>query len=110
VHRRLAGLAASVLLLNLNVVGVERACGSRHDVQKNSHEHMGHSGQHSPAPAHHDAPSKCCDALSSCGMTLSFGAETFETRSFDTAVIASDIAIGGPRSVLRAPEPPPPKA
>jgi hypothetical protein len=110
VKRRTAAIAASFFLLGLNVVGLDRACGTSHADQPASQDHAGHDNHHAPAPEpQHDEPAKCCDALSVCGMTLSFGSEVVSADpSFDGAV-QMRFAHRVPGSEPSAPEPPPPR-
>jgi hypothetical protein len=111
VIRRFTALAATAFLLNLNVIGVDRACGPTHDTATQSDEHAGHAGHTpTPAPASNEAPAKCCDALSSCGMTLSFGGDVSASTETPTFTSARPVVMRAPSSVLRAPEPPPPRA
>jgi len=132
--RRAGGLAISMLLLQLNFASSDLACAkhgesaeaSHHDaaseqqtIQKADHDH----GQASPGSAGHDhepadtsdsceipAQRDCCQALASCSMTLGLtGSSSAAQAAVAHSAIAS-AAAEAPAYLIRAPEPPPPKA
>jgi hypothetical protein len=110
VHRRFAALAASIFLINLNVVVVDRACGSRHDTTAPASEHAGHEHHAPDKSPSHDAAAKCCDAISSCGATLSLAGDVVTMDAVPGAPLMSPATGNAPLSLVRGPEPPPPKA
>jgi hypothetical protein len=135
ISRRIAGLVISVLLLQLNFASSDLLCAKHtgesadtihHDAPerpatgpKPDHDH----GQASPGTANRDqeptdagkpceipAQSDCCEALVSCSMTLGL---TASNSAAGVAVAHFAIALSAaeaPAYLIRAPEPPPPKA
>lgn len=104
--RRAASLMVAAFMLDLNAVGIERACASPPAAQTHEHGHSQHQSQ-SRSPS--DAP-VCCDALGACAMS-------FELPSAqDADALAPDAesrelkAERRPRTLSPAPDPPPPKA
>lgn len=110
--RRAASLIASGLLLHLNALGADRAC-AEHDgppTHAPAHQHQGHDEDAERQSCDTPASAQCCDALSSC--TLTFALDT-ERASPAPLSPAPRVAGGGsmaPAALLRAPDPPPPKA
>jgi hypothetical protein len=109
--RRALALVASGLLLHLNMLGVERACGPRHGAATGTTEHAGHLGHSQPpAPTPAQSQGKCCDALSACSMSFELGAER-GIRAAESAATPVVTPGNAQRSApRRAPDPPPPRA
>ncbi|MEX2111007.1 MAG: hypothetical protein WD802_10415 [Gemmatimonadaceae bacterium] len=134
--RRMAGLAISTLLLQLNFASSDLVC-AKHTGESAEAIHHDATGQQAPAskPDHdhgtevlpaeaerdHEptdagkpctipAQRDCCQALVSCSMTLGL---TASNSAAGVAVAHSAIAPSAaeaPAYLIRAPEPPPPKA
>ncbi|MFL5463096.1 MAG: hypothetical protein ACJ78G_07680 [Gemmatimonadaceae bacterium] len=120
--RRLAGLLLSVLSLQLNFRASDLVCAA-HDGGRSSHagvaagEHheMAMSADHTEQSAGEKQSCEipvtrdCCQALTSCAMTLDACASpTNSGISLDRARAASATA-DAPASLIQRPEPPPPK-
>jgi hypothetical protein len=108
IARRIAGMCAAVLALQLGLVRRDAACAPAPS-QEGTMPMPGHEGSdHAPAPSHASMP-VCCLAIASCG--------AFAGEARVVAVLSSAAAprIGTrtgrlPVSYFLAPDPPPPRA
>lgn len=121
--RRIAGLAISTLLVQLNFASSDLAC-AKHERQSPEAVHhvpvdhqvtaeaMDH--EHQPVdksePCEIPAQSDCCQALVSCAMTLGLAASSSGTASDAAHFAIGAFAAEAPAYLIRPPEPPPPKA
>src|SRR5256885_15980139 len=117
--RRLTALALSALTLQLNVRAIDLVCakheGSAAKVAEHSssHEmaaesHAGHDATHKKQSCEIPASRDCCQAVTSCAMTLAIS-ETSSSAAFisERELISAHLVV--PASLIRAPEPPPPR-
>jgi hypothetical protein len=121
--RRIAGLTISVLLLQLNFTSSDLAC-AKHDAQSTEVPHHAATDQQAMAEAieHHHQPtdaskpceipaqSDCCQALVSCSMTLGVAPSGSPAGLAVAHFPIAPSAAEAPAYLIRAPEPPPPKA
>ncbi len=133
--RRIAGLAISMLLLQLNVASSDLVC-AKHKGESAEATDRAATAQQAPAPtpdhdhgrfapgtADHDqeptdearpceipAQSDCCQALASCSMTLGYAASNSTARVAVAHFAIAPSVTEAPAYLIHAPEPPPPKA
>src|SRR2546423_3104405 len=117
--RRLTALALGALTLQLNLRAIDLVCAkhegsaakvaehsSSHEMAADSHASHGvtHKKQSCEIPASRD----CCQAVTSCAMTLAISETSSPAPLLNEREVVSARLIV-PASLIRAPEPPPPR-
>src|SRR5687768_10310573 len=118
-RRRATAILSALLLAHLMVAGDLAACVDAVDhasadfggptAAAHDHDAGSHTTTH-PAPADRPVPSQCCSAMMSCAVTLIAAGATAPMNPAAESRDTRDGPQRTPASMVRAPDPPPPKA
>jgi hypothetical protein len=119
--RRMIGLALGAFMLHLNVERADLACATHsHGMPASEHSEHAMDGHHGAAPesapsdSHEDCPTPaqtdCCQTMVSCSIGASLSAERDVAEMEIAHAAVMPVAQSHPTSLIRAPEPPPPRA
>ena len=121
--RRLAGAVMAMLLMQPNLGLRDLSCATREGNAADAAHHAAPGGQPRAAASHTstetaaektscDLPMKrdCCQAFSSCSVAFEFSSAVAVAPLAVHARAIAGPAAGPPAYLIRAPEPPPPKA
>ena len=113
-------MATWVLMLHLHLVASDLVCSMHHgDIATAApmlHHGPSHVAQRTDAGAHDAEPCSvpssrdCCRSMASCSVNIGLGAAPSQPMPPIAGSIGPDVVIENPVSLLRAPDPPPPKS
>jgi hypothetical protein len=107
VIRRLLALTTLLLTLNVSAAEALRVCASQSSHEaKQATEHKDCDKPESPPT---QAPTACCDALSSCGPSISIDSVDDEGGVTPDRGTMTACGTRAPATLEQTPEPPPPK-
>jgi hypothetical protein len=107
--RRVLGLAAALLLLNVSAAEALRVCAAEpHQPAAAAGEHQHH---HESAPEQAEKPvqSECCAAMSSCAVSIEIAGASDVSSAIPEGIRMWAAPDGPPAGEVFSPDPPPPK-